>query len=78
MTEDQRFNDLPTPCVMGDSDPAIGVWYLNQGCVALRKTTVQPLCLHHAKIASPIDRIELIKDLTINGKTTQWWKDGKL
>jgi len=78
MTDKPRSLDLPTPCVMGDSDPAIGVFYLNRGCVALRQTTVQPLCLHHANIASPIDRIELIKDLTVDGKTTRWWKEGRL
>ena len=60
--------DLPTQCVMGcniDTDPAVAIYYLDRGCVALRNTTVQPLCWHHENVATPIRNMEIIKDLRL-------------
>jgi hypothetical protein len=60
------MNDKPTQCCFC-SHPAIGIWYLSQGCAARPDLTVQPLCEHHFHKATPIGGFELIKDLTIEG-----------
>jgi hypothetical protein len=35
------------------------------GCVAQPKVTVQPLCEHHMRRATPLGGMELIKDLRV-------------
>ena len=64
---------LPTKCHLCD-DHAIAVFYFSHGCYCNR-STVQPLCLHHAHRSGPPDggSKELIKDLTINAAFTKNW-----
>lgn len=45
-------------------DPAIGVYWLPEGC-ACRKDTMQALCDQHVGKCSPVGRMELIRDLRV-------------
>jgi hypothetical protein len=62
-----QINDQPTFCCLC-SDPAVAIYYLSRGCVARPDLTVQPLCAHHEKRATPLGSFELIKDLRVGQK----------
>lgn len=67
------MNDLPTKCHLCGAD-AVAVFYFSQGCFC-DKTTVQPLCIHHAhKSGSSSGSMELIKDLT-DGHFKDLWEE---
>lgn len=58
------MTDKPTICRHCE-DPAVAVYYFDQGCIAKPDVTVQPLCLHHEKRATPLGGMELLKDLRV-------------
>jgi hypothetical protein len=43
----------------------MAIWYMPRGCVARPGLTVQPLCEHHERKATPLAGMELIKDLRV-------------
>lgn len=69
---------LPTKCLLcnhcKDAAEAVAVFYFSHGC-ACRQETVQPLCAQHAFKATPIVDMELIKDLTVDGRFTKIWNE---
>lgn len=44
------------------------------GCMCYPDDRQQPLCLHHAFRATPLDGMTLILDLTIDGSFTRFWQ----
>jgi len=55
-------------CILCDSK-AIAVYYFSKGCVC-NSNQIQPLCEHHIYKATPIETMQLIKDLTVDREFT--------
>lgn len=41
--------------------PAVGVFYLNSGCLARPNEKYQGLCLHHLNRSTPLDDLQVIQ-----------------
>lgn len=68
------MNHNPTHCHLC-SHEAVAIFFFSHGCVC-DKSTIQPLCEHHARKAQPLEpgTMELIKDLTVGEEFSKQWK----
>jgi hypothetical protein len=60
-------------CRFGD-DEAVGLFRLDEGCVAYPSDREQYLCVHHALRATPLGGMELIEDFSEGKAFTKRWK----
>lgn len=69
---DPTAADYPRCCLCGEA--AIARFELPGGCAARPDLTDQPLCLHHAVRAAPLDGMYLREDLTLDKSFEPWWE----
>lgn len=66
---DQLSADPTTPfkCSHGGGEPAVGIFEVPRGCVALPGLRTQALCPQHVESDGSFEGMRLIIDLSVNG-----------